>query len=285
MELKPESSADGGSSFTADLCYTHEEGDTRIVLHAAFYVKTGCPDVIIEANDTDIVVILLQSFSKIEAQTSATPNIWVCFKDKAVSVTELANGLPPSLVNSGAFLHCYTSSDTASYFYSKGKKTILKAAMPWLTQISAVTDQVSRDIQEAIELEDEIVKLSRDILIASYGKIENFDCLNDLRVHLFPHRKTLKSLPPTDDSFKFPVKRCIFQWSVMLQALVPSPIYFSPLDFGWELKDGKVLSKKSALAAWPSTIQKVSPYCKCKNCRQKCPCAARVIIYSDSCFK
>jgi hypothetical protein len=141
-----------------------------------------------------------------------------------------------------------------SYFYSKGKKTILKAAMPWLTQISAVTDQVSRDIQEAIELEDEIVKLSRDILIASYGKNENFYCLNDLRVHLFPRRKTLKSLPPTDESLKFYVKRCIFQWSVMLQALVPSPIYFSPIDFGWELKDGKVLTKKPTLAAWPSTI-------------------------------
>jgi hypothetical protein len=68
VKLKPENIAHGGSSFTADLSCTHEEADTRVVFYAAFCVKTGCSDVIIEANDTDIVVILLQSFSKIEAQ-------------------------------------------------------------------------------------------------------------------------------------------------------------------------------------------------------------------------
>ncbi|KAK2724794.1 hypothetical protein QYM36_001320 [Artemia franciscana] len=88
-----------------------------------------------------------------------------------------------------------------------GKMKILRAAVPWLTRISALTQHIWEQIDRAVETEEDIMKLCCEILIASCRKSEESLCLNDIRVHLFPRRKTLKSLPPTDDSFALHEKR------------------------------------------------------------------------------
>ena len=111
--------------FANELSSIHEEAHARVALYTSFCVRTGCTDVIVEANDTDIVVILLQSFKTIEKQSHVTPNTLVRLRDKVIPVTELANRLSPSLVTSIAFLHCFTGCDSVSFIFSKGKKTIL----------------------------------------------------------------------------------------------------------------------------------------------------------------
>ena len=237
VQLLPGNQTVNCERFANELSSIHEEADTRVALHTGFYARMECTDVIVEANDTDIVVILLQSFKTIEKQSHATPNVLVRLRDKVISITELANRLPPSLVNSIAFLHCFTGCDTVSFIFSKGKKTILRAAVPWLPRISALTEQILEQIDRVVELEEDIMKLCCEILIASYRKSEEYLCLNDLHLYLFPRGKTLKSLPPTDDSFALHVKRCIYQWSIMLQFLMRRPSYLSSLDFGWEMKD------------------------------------------------
>ena len=96
-------------------------------------------------------------------------------------------------------------------------------------------------------------------------------------------RKTLKNLPQTDGFFALHAKRCIYQWPIMLQVLMPRPSYLSSLIFGREMKNRCIVPIKSTLPAWPSTIQKTSPYSKCKSCGQKCPCADRSCDILCSC--
>jgi hypothetical protein len=46
--------------------------------------RKECTDVIVEANDRDIVIILLQSLKTIEKQSHATPNVSVRLRGKVI---------------------------------------------------------------------------------------------------------------------------------------------------------------------------------------------------------
>ena len=105
-----------------------------------------------EANDTDITVILLQSFKTIEKQSYATSNVLVRLWDKVISITGLAKRLPSPLVNIIAFLHCFTGCDNTSFIFSKGKKTLLRAVVLWLPRISPLTKQILEQIDRVVEL-------------------------------------------------------------------------------------------------------------------------------------
>ena len=124
-----------------------------VTLLTGFCARTGCVEVIVEANDKDIVDILLQPVKMIEKPSHDTPNVLVRLQDKVISITELVNRLPPSLsvdstVDSVSFLHCFTGCGTVSFIFSKGKKTILRAAVPWLPQISVLTNRFWNKLTE-----------------------------------------------------------------------------------------------------------------------------------------
>ncbi|KAK2705380.1 hypothetical protein QYM36_017425 [Artemia franciscana] len=109
-----------------------------------------------------------------------TPNGLVCLQDKVISITKLPDRLPPSIVNSIAFLHCFTGCDILSFIFFKEKKTILRAVVPWLPRIYALAQMILEEIDRVVELEEDIMKLYYEILIASHRNLQEFSGLNDL---------------------------------------------------------------------------------------------------------
>ncbi|KAK2703506.1 hypothetical protein QYM36_018035 [Artemia franciscana] len=132
--------------FAIELRSIHEEADIRVALQTGFCTRTG--------------------------SYKTTPNVLVCLQDKVISITKLANRLPPSLdkvisitklpdrlppsiVNSIAFLHCFTGCDILSFIFFKEKQTILRAVLPWLPRISALAQMILEEIDRVVELEED----------------------------------------------------------------------------------------------------------------------------------
>ncbi|KAK2718036.1 hypothetical protein QYM36_006729 [Artemia franciscana] len=69
------------------LAFTHEEADTRVVLHVTECYRRGFPRVIVKAIDTDILAILIQHFRVITSRFNASnPELYLKFRDKNLPV-------------------------------------------------------------------------------------------------------------------------------------------------------------------------------------------------------
>ena len=99
---------------------THEEADGRLLLNAAHAYGQGHRKIIIQASDTDVVVIVI-----------ATTNIlhgckfWIAFsygkRFRYVAVHIIANSLGASCSQGLLFLHAFSGCDTVSLFYGIAK--------------------------------------------------------------------------------------------------------------------------------------------------------------------
>ncbi|KAK2717730.1 hypothetical protein QYM36_006498, partial [Artemia franciscana] len=99
---------------------------------SAFNIK-GYQQVIVKANDTDILAMLIQHFKIMTSKcTASDPGLYLKFKDKTFPIHKAVKKIPIAVTIT--FLHSFTGCDTVRFFCSKGKKTFLtvdlKAGVP-----------------------------------------------------------------------------------------------------------------------------------------------------------
>ncbi|CAC5391639.1 unnamed protein product [Mytilus coruscus] len=101
---------------------SHEEADTRIMVHLSDAVKHGLKRVMIRTVDTDVAVIAVSPFRKIGAD-----ELWLAFGSgksfRYISIHELSNALGIEISHTLPVFHAFTGCDTVSSFAGKGKKT------------------------------------------------------------------------------------------------------------------------------------------------------------------
>lgn len=112
-----------------ELASTHEEADMPVAVHVASSFRNGSSSVIVWANDTNILVILLQHSSTLLATKENKKELFLQFPDRIFPVHELAISIPRDFIDSIGLLHCLSGTDTTSFAYSVGKKTFMKAAL------------------------------------------------------------------------------------------------------------------------------------------------------------
>ena len=101
---------------------THEEADTRILLHVADCVRAGHERVIVRTVDTDVVVLCI-AFQ----QKTSCKELWVAFGTgkhfRYIPAHEIAAALGPDRACGLPTFHAFTGCDTVSAFVGHGKKT------------------------------------------------------------------------------------------------------------------------------------------------------------------
>ena len=101
---------------------THEEADTRILLHVEDAVKQGYTKVSVRTVDTDVVVLAVTA-----AQRLNIDELRVAFATgrsfRFLAAHEIANTLGPNRCRALPFFHAFTGCDTVSSFGGWGKKT------------------------------------------------------------------------------------------------------------------------------------------------------------------
>ncbi|KAK2707974.1 hypothetical protein QYM36_015602 [Artemia franciscana] len=105
------------SELTESLASTHEETDTRLVLHVAHCFRRGYQQVIVKANDTEISAMLIQHFKIMTSKcTASDPELYLKFRDKTFPIHIVVKKIPVSVTNTITFLRCFIGYNGGTIF-------------------------------------------------------------------------------------------------------------------------------------------------------------------------
>lgn len=251
---------------------SHEEADTRIFLHVGHAVKMGVKAVIVNANDTDVLVIAVNTFPHL--QELGLQKMWIGFGQgchlKYIPIHELFLILSPEKASGILFFHAFTGCDIVSAFRGKGKKS---AWQTWdiCTEASKIFTKLSCFPPK---IEDSDMKMLEKFVIMMYDRSSTVETVDEARFNLFARKqRSFESIPPTKAALAQHVKRAAYQagciWSQVLEC---QPVAVSPAEWGWR-KEGE--SWSIVWTTLPSVAQSCQQLtrCQCKTlCRGRCKC-------------
>ena len=169
-----------------DLISIIEEADARIIPHVSVAIKTGNKKVVVLANDTDVLVLLLQYYNQF--LTMSVQELWIEYstgdKSRYIPIHTLAQKLGEEFCNTIFKIHVLTGCDSASKVGAKA--AALKANYDLL--VSFEQDREPRFLA--------FKKVEKCLCSVLYPK-ENCDIFDDLRYIIYTKKnKTLSSLRP-----------------------------------------------------------------------------------------
>lgn len=248
---------------------THEEGDTRVLLHTAHAAKKGFKRVMIRTVDTDVVVLCVSYMTKLDVE-----ELWIAFgvgkQLRYIPAHIIASNLSRGVCTGLPFFHAVTGCDTVSSFCGRGKKTsydtwkTFPAVTPVFCELSANPRPVSE--QEMQEIERFVVLL--------YSRTCPLSRVNEARQSLFAQSsRSLENIPPSQAALAEHIKRATFQAGFIWgQALIPMPVVPNPSDWGWTWSDDRWSPVWTTLPEASKSCHELI-HCGCrKSCRGLCKC-------------
>ena len=260
--------------------HAQRDADVLIALTALKVAETR--DVVAIGEDTDILVLLLYHItsdhkqvvfkSAMKQRSSKSTKVWDVNKTQTVLGKKLCRALP--------VIHAITGCDTTSQLYGIGKGASLKkfCANDNLVQLADVF--LAKSMKEAIETAGE------NILVLLYGGLP-VEGLNILRFRKFSTKVMsssthvqVQTLPPTSAAAKYHSLRVYFQ----VQEWIVDETSFLPTDWGWTIRQNKLVPLKTDLPAAPDNLLNMIR-CRCKqNCDSKrCTCRKNGLECSTGC--
>ncbi len=101
---------------------SHEEADTRLLIHAFDAQRCGHQRIKIRSNDTDVIVLAVSEFNTIQAE-----RLWVAYGTGKtftyLPIHVIAQSLSEEEAKALPLLHALTACDTVSFFCGRGKRT------------------------------------------------------------------------------------------------------------------------------------------------------------------
>ncbi|KAG7155211.1 hypothetical protein Hamer_G025546 [Homarus americanus] len=174
--------------------FTHEEADTRLLLHLEDAVKKGHNKVLIYTVDTDVVVLAVTA-----AQCLNIDEFWVAFgvgnNFIYIAAQDIPGALGPDQCAALLIFHTFTGCNAVSYFGGRGKRTAWETWNAYGGVTAAFCALAARPSPESIEEHMGLLGHFIDVL---YNRISDQKCLNQARKQLITQKgRSLDGLPPT----------------------------------------------------------------------------------------
>ena len=249
---------------------SHEEADTRMLLHVAHAAQHGHSRILVRTVDTDVVVLAVMVAQRLPAEDE----VWLAFGTgksfRYLAAHQIAACLGPEKSCALPMFHALTGCDTSSAFVGHGKKT---AWVAW-NSLPELTDALLRLAFAPTEIPEHSMQAIERFVILMYDQTSTCTDVNKARKKLFAKRSSVQRIPPTRAALEQHVKRAVFQGGhVWGQILVPQPVLPSPSSWGWiQTDDGLYEPHWTTLPEASKTCYKlISCGCK-KGCRSRCKC-------------
>ena len=220
----------------------HEEADTRMIFQATqlndrFIMKGVQGEVIIRAQDTDVLVLAIHYFPKMSNITK----LWLetghvtstADAHRFIPVHEICDKYGSIFCDILPAVHAVTGCDSTSGLYSIGKKSLVKIILEKGASHFADMSELGGS-DEGLAL-----KAARKLMSSLYDpkgrEKQHHWSLNSLRVRLAKIKSvSLAKLPPSESSFKEHVKRASWQTKIWMNSHQPRHSFGSPVGSGWE---------------------------------------------------
>ena len=256
---------------------THEEADTRILLHAAD-ASMSTEDIVVWSPDTDVAVLCCHYVRRLNVRLYFRTGV----KDKArfIPIHEVAESLGEDICRVLSILHCLTGCDSMSGLYGIGKTKALK----W-----AVTNEDAIQLAEigvSINIPESAVEACTKCVCQLYDAKYDGKDINELRLRLFCKKQARnEELPPTEDSFRHHIERVNYQCMIWKHSLVPQPDIPTPIGNGWEINEGVMVPVLMTLEPAPKALMEIiTCHCKISKCKGRCSCSAEGLICTAACI-
>ena len=216
---------------------SHEEADTRMMIHLEHALSNGAQTVAIDSGDTDVLIIVLGLYHQLKAKYNFN-DVILDFSQRRFSIATLAQGLGEAKCQALPYFHALTGCDTTSAFKNiskkKGFETLSKLYIEAQTTFSSFFFNPFRGISS----DSAEFKVIQRFVVLLYARTSQHQSVNDARLELyFQNSQNLERIPPTADALLNHVKRAIYQTGIWGSALEPQPNIPSPHLFGWKRDD------------------------------------------------
>ena len=155
----------------------HEEADMRIFVHARDAVTEGHKDLMIKANDTDILVIAISTLPSL--QELGLEKLWIAFGKEThlrwIPTNDIVSTIDPEKTSGILFLHAISGCDVVSAFHGKGKRS---AWQTWsvCNEVSSVFKQLNK---YPPTLKNDDFEILEKFVIIIYDWSSTATCVND----------------------------------------------------------------------------------------------------------
>jgi len=189
---------------------THEEADTRIILHAANLVRSHAR-VIIRCDVTDVLVLLLHYYFKGhlygEVYMHAGNSGEMTTKERYIPIHQLADKIGQKVCACFPAMHALTGCDSTSALFRIGTRTAYSTLVKNIDNVSAL---------ETFHSSSDYLQSARAYALLLYEKkMETSSTLDELHFKLATTTdKPASMLPRTEDAFDQHVLRAKFQTNV-----------------------------------------------------------------------
>ncbi|XP_065198086.1 uncharacterized protein LOC135829615 [Sycon ciliatum] len=269
-----------------DLVCTHEEADTRLLLHAKHAACAGCSHVTIKTPDTDVAVLATAFCRSIASRLSLL--IGAGSRLRRINVNAASNKLGQEVSSALPGFHAFTGCDTTSAFAGRGKKAAFK-----LLCSDKPVSVLARSAFVAVGNKFEALPAEHIATLEKYTcmlyNATQCSSVNDARYQLFCTRSLQSSqLPPCRDAFLRHCSRANYQAGVWRRCLVASPVDILSAHQdgqGWQLRsDGCLTIDWTDLPPAPRSILEFLR-CGCKTgCSGgSCSCRRHALPCTDAC--
>ena len=216
----------------------HEEADTRIVVHLKDALVKGYTYIQIVCADTDILIILLGIYHRLQSQHSIRDVVYEIPTSKKdaikVGLAGLTKRLGQAKCQGLPFLHSLTGCDTTSAFKGLGKKKGYDIFNSYPAAVTAFGSFFINPFQNLTEEMEEFKTIQRFIILM-YSKTSDHFRVNDARLELFFQKtRNLDSIPPTENALLEHCKRAIYQCGIWSKCVEPQQNLPDPIHFGWK---------------------------------------------------
>ena len=251
---------------------THEEADTRLMLHMDDCAKEGLKRIMIRTTDTDVVVLAVSC-----VQSTAVEELWIALgvgkHFKYLAAHTIAVELGPQCSKALPAFHAFTGCDCVSFFSGRGKT---KAWNTW-----AAYPQVTKAFLLMMEEPDVFLPDSammdflQRFVVLLYDRTSELQSVNQARKQMFSKgKRQLENIPPTLGALQQHTLRAVYQGGhIWGQCLTKAPDLPSPGQWGWQ---------KEQTSDWRplwTTLPQVEQACQeliscnCKlACQGRCKC-------------
>ena len=243
----------------AQLKATHEEADTRLVLHA---VHSQFNTVVVSSRDTDVLVLLVSHFPCVQCE-----HLWMLSgtgkKRQYIPIDAVFNNLPTDSAPHLLPFHALTGCGSTSYFANHTKRSSWKV---FIEHHQLLNNLAIGDLTE------ETILSSETFVCRIYG-VHKTDSVDAARHVLFSKTGKPEALSPTSDALRFHLMRVHYQTMVWRNAHCGVLELPAPVDMGWKHGDSGLQPILMSLSPIPeSCLEMISCACQkqCKTRRCKC---------------
>ena len=237
---------------------SHEEADTKLVLHSCEAVNQGYKRVLVICRDTGVILLPVHF---IPAQTAEVWMISGTAKTKCYPIHALSERLAKPLRDDLLSVHAFTDCDTTSAFSGHGKRSCWK------------TFQNHPHLVQGIGHVGELAPIEQ-FICHLYGTTEQ-QTVDNARLQLFGKGKLgLEMLPPTRDALELHTARANYQIKIWLQADQEHIDIPSPTDISaWMMESDCLNPVWTRLPPIPDAcLELVTCGCKAKCRTARCSC-------------